>query len=96
MNAKVIYHLMTKEQRVQLVQGEQYAAPSLNHEGFIHASSDDQLSGVVERHYPSEPELYLMTIALDRLSSQVKWEEGFPHIYGPINPEAIIEINLYR
>jgi uncharacterized protein (DUF952 family) len=71
---------------------------TLAEEGYIHASRGDQWQGVRERYYAdvSEP-LVLLVIDTDRLASPVVEErvgdgpESFPHVYGPINPDAVVQ-----
>jgi hypothetical protein len=61
------------------------------------------------RHVPGE--MLVLVIAVDRLTAEVKWEapvhpDGtsspsepghlFPHIYGPVNREAIVEVRAAR
>jgi uncharacterized protein (DUF952 family) len=71
---------------------------TLAEEGFIHASRADQWPGVRERFYAdvSEP-LVLLVIDPTRLAATVREEpvpgtaETFPHVYGPINLDAVVE-----
>lgn len=72
---------------------------SLAEEGFIHASREDQWRGVMQRFYTGVTEpLVLLEIDTDRLSSPVVEEtpaganETFPHIYGPLEPEAVVRV----
>jgi uncharacterized protein (DUF952 family) len=71
---------------------------TLAQEGFIHASRADQWEGVLDRFYSecTEP-LVLLEIDTDLLASPVVEEvpapgttETFPHVYGPINPAAVV------
>ncbi|WP_193607501.1 DUF952 domain-containing protein [Nocardioides lijunqiniae] len=71
---------------------------TLAEEGFIHASRADQWQGVRERYYADVTEpLVLLVIDTDRLTSPVVEErvgegpETFPHVYGPINPDAVVQ-----
>ena len=70
---------------------------TLAEEGFIHASHGDQWEGVRELFYADVREpLVLLEIDPDRLQAPVVEEvpEGadrpFPHIYGPIDPAAVV------
>ena len=72
---------------------------TLADEGFIHASRADQWQGVLERFYGDVPEpLVLLVIDTDRLTAPVVEEsppgtdETFPHIYGPLNPDAVVRV----
>ena len=69
---------------------------SLEDEGFLHASREDQVAGVFQRYYRDlhEP-LVLLTVDTDLL--EVPWREDpvgtdtFPHVYGPLSPAAVVE-----
>ncbi len=69
---------------------------SLADEGFIHASREDQWEGVHERYYADADEpLVLLEIDTDLLDVPVVVEEvpggeTFPHVYGAIPPEAVV------
>ena len=72
---------------------------TLVEEGFIHASRADQWAGVRERFYADVTEpLVLLVIDPSRLTAQVREEavpgldETFPHIYGPIDLDAVVEV----
>ena|SRR5258708_37883503 len=74
-----------------------YRVSSLETEGFIHCSNRAQVARSANKFYPTESEMYLLAIDPARLTSELRDEEGrpcelFPHIYGPINREAIVEV----
>jgi uncharacterized protein (DUF952 family) len=71
---------------------------TLAEEGYIHASRGDQWQGVRSRYYTDVTEpLTLLVIDTARLTSPVVEErvgdgpETFPHVYGPINPDAVVQ-----
>ena len=69
---------------------------TLEQEGFLHASRADQVEGVRSRYYADvEEPLVLLTIDTDRLSSPWQVDEvgddSYPHIYGPLNPDAVVD-----
>ena len=87
----MIYHVVnTKSWQAALKLGY-YEAGSLATEGFIHASKEDQVKGVLERYYQGQPDLLLLHIDESKLTSELKYEispsinEAFPHIFGNIN-----------
>jgi uncharacterized protein (DUF952 family) len=63
--------------------------------GFIHLSTESQVPGVLERFYAGVTDLVLLHIDETRLTSAVVFEdvpgasEQFPHLYGPLNPDAV-------
>ena len=68
---------------------------TLEDEGFIHASRLEQVKQVSDAFYSTVRDpLVLLDIDTDRLSSP--WREDqvgddtFPHIYGPLNPDAVV------
>ncbi|MGI8645844.1 MAG: DUF952 domain-containing protein [Nocardioides sp.] len=70
---------------------------TLEEEGFLHASRAEQVEGVRTAFYAGVVEpLVLLTIDTDKLTS--RWQEDpvgddtFPHIYGPLNPDAVVEV----
>ena len=70
--------------------------------GFIHCSQAEQVAGVHQRFYTdvSEP-LLLLTIETDRLSAPWQLDEvtgqplPFPHVYGPLNLDAVVAVEPY-
>ena len=94
----VIYHVTTaNEWQIALQQGF-YEAASLPIEGFIHCSKVNQVQGVLERYFKSKTDLVKLTIHTSKLQHKLKYElapsinEEFPHIYGPINIDAVIKV----
>ena len=70
---------------------------SLEDEGFLHAAHRQQVDGVFQRYYRElRQPLVLLTIDTERLG--VPWreeavgEESFPHIYGPLSPRAVVDV----
>ncbi len=68
---------------------------TLEQEGFIHAARREQVQPVWKRYYADAGEpLVLLTIDTDKLTS--RWQEDpvgadtYPHVYGPINPSAVV------
>jgi uncharacterized protein (DUF952 family) len=74
-----------------------YVAPSLADEGFIHCTDGaDELVATANRHYRGDPSAYLaLTIDLDAAGSMWRIEDPsgiYPHVYGPIAPDAIVAV----
>ena len=74
-----------------------YRHASLEIEGFIHCSFADQLDAVIERYYRVEKSVVVLEIESDKLMSRMLKEpstnsEIYPHIYGPINRDAIVAV----
>jgi uncharacterized protein (DUF952 family) len=95
-----IYHLTTR-QTWENARGGPYRAASLASEGFIHCSNADQAARSANRFYADAAELLALCLDADRLGPLLKDEpakngELFPHLYGPIPPEAVIEVRPLR
>jgi uncharacterized protein (DUF952 family) len=79
-----------------------YQADSLNTEGFIHCSTQEQIDGVAERFYRGRSGLVVLVIDQQRVEAEIRLEnlEGgsqlFPHIYGPLNLDAVIEVRPFE
>ena len=77
---------------------------TLEEEGFIHCSTPEQLAGVLSRYYASyADDLVLLTLDLARLSAPLRWDvvnpvtgERFPHVYGPITPDAVTRTEVLQ
>lgn len=78
---------------------------TLHEEGFIHCSLPHQLAGVAELLYGAgsgagagDQDLVVLVIDTERLPVPVRYEslrpggEEFPHIYGPVPAEAVVEV----
>lgn len=74
----------------------QYLGDTLKSQGFIHCCLPEQVDDVLKNWFPGREDLTFLEIETDDLSSRLEFEnleggeEKFPHIYGPINREAII------
>jgi uncharacterized protein (DUF952 family) len=94
----IIYHITTAEEWKTAEQEGFYEAPSLKSEGFIHCSEENQIAGVLERYFEGQTDLVKLVIDTDKLKSRYvqEWSpsirDTFPHIYGPINLDAVEEV----
>jgi glutathione S-transferase len=71
---------------------------SLADVGFIHASRADQVDGVANAFYAGEDGLVVLAVEERRLRADVRWEappgsaETFPHVYGPLPVDAVVDV----
>ena len=92
----LIYHVTTKAAWNKAIEKGFYEAVSLIDEGFIHCSQTEQVAGVLLRYYAGQKDLVKLEIDTDKLTSRFIYEwspstaDTFPHVYGPINVEAVI------
>jgi len=98
----LIYHIAARSDWEHAVREGAYTISTrgrtLAEEGFIHCSaSASQVAGVAGLFYRGVPDLVLLVIDTDLVRSPVRYEpvpgapEPFPHIYGPLNPDAVTE-----
>lgn len=98
MNAPVIYHLTTLQEWEDAQDQGIYEPPSYQREGFIHCSTAEQLDGVMKKHFKQHENLVKLVIDPARLISSLRYDKDgeqqpeFPHIYGPLNLEAVTQI----
>ena len=90
----LIYHIVLPDVWAAFDTGL-YEHPSLAVEGFIHCSFAEQLDKVIARYYSGVESVVVLEIESDKLMSRMLKEpstgsEIYPHIYGPINRNAII------
>lgn len=65
-------------------------------DGFIHFSTAAQLVGTLERHFPRQPALLLLTVDTEGLGA-LRWEPSrggqlFPHLYAPLPLAAVVAV----
>jgi uncharacterized protein (DUF952 family) len=100
-----ILHVTSRKAWIDATRAGRYTAPSLESEGFIHGSTIKQVLPVASKYYQGQTGLVLLEIDPKRLTSELKWEppsggalpgvpegDAFPHIYGPINLDAVLQV----
>jgi uncharacterized protein (DUF952 family)/GNAT superfamily N-acetyltransferase len=102
----VILHLLSRDSWVEAQAHGQLIAPSVATEGFAHCSTEHQIVDVANKYYRGSNDMVLLNIDPSILTSQLKFEppahlDGspalphepmFPHIYGAINLDAVIDV----
>lgn len=96
-NEELIYHITARETWENALQSGSYTADSLETEGFIHASTRQQIIATANRFYAGKHGLVVLEIASARVRSEIRYEavpdgELFPHIYGALDPAAVIRV----
>lgn len=88
-----LYHLATAADWD--ARDDAYVPAPFAGEGFIHCSTAAQLAGVARRFFRGRERLVLLTIDPDRVTVPIRYEnleggrESFPHVYGPLNLDAV-------
>jgi uncharacterized protein (DUF952 family) len=80
-----------------------YTGNTLATEGFIHCAAPAQLMHVLTRYFPVVAGHAIVEIDPERVTAPIRWEgarddtpdslpDGFPHIYGPLNLDAVTRV----
>ena len=100
-----IYHLAPAARWRDWPAGAPYLPAEYEIDGFVHCTAGDELMvQVANRYYRTTPgDFVLLVIDPSRLTSELRWEDSgdnlaplFPHIYGPIDRGAIVEVRQMR
>jgi uncharacterized protein (DUF952 family) len=94
-----ILHLTSRAAWTAAQSQGQVSADSLAGQGFIHCSKVEQILRVANSIYAGQSGLVLLLLDSRLLKSELRWEPGtdlaselFPHVYGPINLEAVLQV----
>jgi uncharacterized protein (DUF952 family) len=104
----VVLHITTDAEWRAAVAAGSYRPASLDREGFIHCSTYDQAAATAHRFFAGRTDLILLCIDEDRVAAPIRYEppataspgvapdpradQRFPHLYGPLAPEAVIRV----
>lgn len=98
MESEFIYHVTTqKEWELAKKKGE-YQPAGFDQEGFIHCSIERQVAGVLDRFYKGQTGLVKLKIEKAKVTRPVLFElavdldELFPHIYGSLNLDSVVDV----
>ena len=98
----MIYHMLPVQTWAVQPKEAEYSTESLAEEGFIHCTGEATLvHEVANRFYRDGPD-NLVVLAIDEQAvvTPVKWEPAdghlFPHIYGPLNLDAVRAVHQLR
>jgi uncharacterized protein (DUF952 family) len=102
----MIYHLTSAAEWEDAGNAGEYRVSTrgrtLDEEGFIHCSLAGQVAGVADRFYRGRTGLVLLTIDERRVGPEIRYEspagtaETFPHIYGPLNLDAVVNVTPFE
>ena len=103
----VIYHVAARSDWELARRDGQYTMSTIGRtlaqEGYIHASQAWQVNDVLSRYYRGvADELVVLVIDVERVRARIRYEQvpeaaaPFPHIYGPLNADAVIAVHPLR
>ena len=100
MNKEIkLYHFTSKTDYQKAKEVGVYTPQSLETEGFIHFSKKEQILRSANLHRKGQKNLVLLRINPNQLEAELVYEnttggtELFPHLYGPLNLNAVEEVN---
>jgi uncharacterized protein (DUF952 family) len=101
----IILHITYRKTWEESVSSGYYRTSSLNAEGFIHCSTIEQTVDTANRYFRNQSGLVLLCIDEKMVEPEIKYEPPsdasvhdsrvtalFPHIYGPLNVTAVVNI----
>ena len=92
-----IYHVALPSNWEKYANRPSYQTESLQTEGFIHCSYQNQLPAVLKRYYSGAEKVVILTIETEKLRSKLVAEtstggEVYPHLYGRLNHNAVVNV----
>ncbi|MFN2145435.1 MAG: DUF952 domain-containing protein [Anaerolineales bacterium] len=93
----MIYHIVSKSDWTAVGDATHYRGDTLDTEGFIHCSTLEQVLDTANYLFRARKDLVLLQINPVKLRSPLKYEDAgdgrfFPHIYGPLEMEAVVAV----
>jgi uncharacterized protein (DUF952 family) len=91
-----IFHILSSEEWREVLEFGVYTPSSLEKEGFIHCCTKEQVPFIQKNWFQGMTGLVLLEIIPEKLSAELRYEDShgtgelFPHIYGPLNIEAVV------
>jgi len=95
-----IFHITERSTWQEAKHDTLYEGGTLSIDGFIHCCLFEQIEDVLLTWFKGKHDLVILEIDPEILLSPVKYEnlegglEMFPHVYGPINLDAVIDEKL--
>lgn len=91
-----ILHITRREQWAEAKREGYYKADTLGSQGFIHFSKPHQVEEVANFSFEGQKDLVLLLVDTSKVQAEIRYEtvgnEVFPHLYGPLNTDAVIEV----
>jgi uncharacterized protein (DUF952 family) len=100
-----IYHIASRADWEQAERDGSYMISTrgrtLEQQGFIHCSDAGQVALVANFVFADASDLVLLVIDPSRVAARVQYDDvpgepaPFPHIYGPLNADAVVEVRPF-
>lgn len=95
---RTLFHITRHIQWEYAQRTGEYRDDSLLRDGFIHCSTREQVIDVANTLFRGQQGLVLLCIAEKRVLAPIRYEDcyssgqRFPHIYGPLNLDAVLDV----
>jgi len=92
-----IFHITQRSAWLDAQRDGHYRGDTLDTEGFIHCSTREQVVWVANQRFRDVDGLVLLVIDINQVKPAIRYEsveegELFPHIYGPLNSDAVTDV----
>lgn len=93
-----VFHITTQDVFEHGRDESVFRAPSLATEGFIHTSTAAQVGKTARRLFHGRRDLILLCVDTHLVQPEIRYEnleggdELFPHVYGPLNLDAVVDV----
>ncbi len=103
-SSNMVFKIVSKDELSAILKTASYAAESLKTDGFIHLSEKDQIPWVLKSFYSDVKNYFVIALDKTRFISKLQYDTAevddsdipekmsFPHLYGPLNTDAIVAI----
>ena len=94
----MIFHITSREAWERAKPTGAYRPDAFAAEGFIHCSTREQVVRVADARFRGQSGLVLLCIDTAKVAAEIVYEnleggpELFPHIYGQLNVQAVVEV----
>ena len=99
----IAYKILTRPQKTTLEASGRFAgSPQDAADGYIHLSTDAQLTRTADRHFAGQSDLFIAAVDLKAAGDTIKWELSprsgmeFPHLYGVLQQRQVTWIAPLR
>ena len=103
---RYLFHITSRAEWEDTQHREAYRAETLESEGFIHCSTIHQVLSVADALFRGRQDLVLLLIDSSKVREPIVYEAGasvggtsvgetserYPHLYGPLNREAVLSV----
>jgi len=88
-----LFHITTRAAWTAAVAAGVYRPVSLDREGFIHLSTEEQLAATGKRWFAGQTGLVVLRCAVE---ADARWDDTpdgkFPHLYRPLALDEVVEV----